>query len=302
MSVLPSAFVVRLLGAFAALVWLAAGTAQAGVTLTHVHGLAWSGDGARLYVPSHHGLAIYEAGRWAKAPGPEHDYMGFTATRERFYSSGHPAPRSGLANPFGLIRSDDGGKTWTKLGLEGEADFHLLAAGFETHAVYVFNAVPNSRMKLVGIYHTRNDGFAWKPAAGVGLTGEPASLAVHPTDPAVVAMGTGDGLFVSDDAAERFRRVADGQTLAVFFDLDARHLWYSGYDGTASLHRLDRSSGAAVEVALPPLAGDAVAYIAQNPASRNEYAVATFKRNVFVSRDGGATWVAIARDGRGLEH
>jgi len=28
------------------------------ITLHHVHGLAYSGDGKRLMIPSHHGLAI----------------------------------------------------------------------------------------------------------------------------------------------------------------------------------------------------------------------------------------------------
>jgi hypothetical protein len=99
---------------------LTAGAAQAqGMTLTHVHGLAYSADGQRLMLPSHHGLAVYENGKWSKAPGPQHDYMGFTATAKHLYSSGHPAPGSGLVNPFGLIRSRDGGNNWEKLGLEG---------------------------------------------------------------------------------------------------------------------------------------------------------------------------------------
>src|SRR5688572_7919185 len=104
---------------FAVLVAGGAAHAQSSVTLTHVHGLAYSADGKRLMIPSHHGLALYESGRWSKAPGPQHDYMGFSATAKYLYSSGHPAPDSGLVNPFGLIRSRDGGNTWEKLGLEG---------------------------------------------------------------------------------------------------------------------------------------------------------------------------------------
>src|SRR5262245_1692346 len=87
---------------------------QSAETLHHVHGLAYSSDGQKLMVPSHHGLAVYSAGKWTKAPGPEHDYMGFAATQSRIYSSGHPASGSKLINPFGLIRSADGGKTWDK--------------------------------------------------------------------------------------------------------------------------------------------------------------------------------------------
>src|SRR5207253_9452982 len=79
--------------------------AQASVTLMHVHGLAFSADGQQLMIPSHEGLAIYSAGRWSKAAGPQHDYMGFAATRQRLYSSGHPAPESGLQNPFEIGRA-----------------------------------------------------------------------------------------------------------------------------------------------------------------------------------------------------
>src|SRR5438034_9569959 len=103
---------------------LASGTGAAQVTLTHVHGLAYSGDGKRLMIASHYGLAIYEGGKWSKAPGPEHDYMGFSATSKHIYSSGHPAAGTDLVNPFGLLRSPDGGNTWEKLALEGESDFH----------------------------------------------------------------------------------------------------------------------------------------------------------------------------------
>src|SRR5207302_9403075 len=70
----------------------AVATAQSPVTLVHVHGLAYSADGKRLMIPSHHGLAVYENGKWSKAPGPQHDYMGFSATANYIYSSGHPAP------------------------------------------------------------------------------------------------------------------------------------------------------------------------------------------------------------------
>ena len=40
-------------------------TAHAAETLTHVHGLSYSPDGKRLMIPSHHGLAVYENGKWS---------------------------------------------------------------------------------------------------------------------------------------------------------------------------------------------------------------------------------------------
>ncbi|MEO6032863.1 MAG: F510_1955 family glycosylhydrolase [Burkholderiaceae bacterium] len=278
-----------------------AASARAGdaITLTHVHGLSYSADGARIMVPSHHGIAVFEDGRWTQAGGPAHDYMGYSATGDALYSSGHPAPGTGLTNPFGLIKSSDGGKSWKKLGLEGEADFHTLATSYATNAVYVVNHGPNSRMSQPGIYFTRDDGLKWNRAAASGLSGELASLAVHPRDAAIVAAGTANGLYLSRDAGQSFERLFGGQrVLAEFFDLDGKQLWFSSYAGKASLMRIALEPGAKpVNVSLPALNEDAVAYIAQNPKRRNEWAIATFKRNVFVSKDAGAIWTAIARDG-----
>lgn len=288
---------------FALLAGLVALTpAQAAVTITHVHGLAYSPDGGQLMIPSHHGLAVYTNGKWSKAPGPQHDYMGFAATGKHLYSSGHPAPGSGMVNPFGLIRSRDGGKTWEKLGLEGETDFHLLAASWSTNAVYVWNPAPSSRIRRPGLHYTLNDGFAWKPAQAQGLSGTPHALAVHPADAKTVAVATAKGVFVSRDSGERFQPVAEGvQGLSAFFDLDGKHLWYGTFDGQPRLVRTPLEGGKAVNVELPPLGRDAVAYIAQNPARRDEYAIATFERSVYLSKDRGRTWMQIAARGNGHE-
>lgn len=270
------------------------------VTLTHVHGLAYSPDGKQLMVPSHHGLAVYRDGKWSKAPGPMHDYMGFAATRTRIYSSGHPAPGSPLPDPFGLIRSVDGGVNWERLGLTGESDFHLLAASWNTNAVYVWNAEKNSRMSAPGLHVTLNEGFMWQRAAAKGLAGKPRALAVHPAEAKIVAVATSSGIYLSKNSGDSFELLAGGAAgLAVFFDLNGNHLWHSTYDGNPRLVRLELKGGAAAAVALPPLKDDAVAYIAQNPAKPKEYAIATFERSIYISKDAGKTWKQIAERGSG---
>lgn len=274
--------------------------AQAPVTFTHVHGFAYSADGTKLMLPSHHGLAVYEGGKWTKAPGPQHDYMGFSATAKYLYSSGHPAPDSGLVNPFGLIRSKDGGRTWDKRGLEGEIDFHLLAASWNTTAIYVWNPAPSPRMRQPGLHYTLNDGLAWKRAAAAGLDGEPRALAAHPDDAATIAVATPKGVYLSRDSGGRFAAIAaSAEGLAVFFDLDGKHLWYGAFIGRAQLARMPVSGGLPVQIELPALDRDAVAYIAQNPRARGEYAIATFGRSVYLSRDGARTWKQIAERGEG---
>lgn len=291
---------VRWLAAALAAGMVGAVHAQGSVTLMHVHGLSYSTDGKRLMIPSHHGLAVYENGRWSKAPGPQHDYMGFSATSKHLYSSGHPAPGSGLVNPFGLMRSRDGGKTWEKLGLEGESDFHLLATGWNSNAIYVWDAAPSSRMKAPGLHHTFNEGLQWRAAKAAGLAGEPRALAVHPEDAAVVAIATSRGVFLSRDSGESFRPRAERiDSYSVLFDLDGKRLWYGAYDDRARLARVSLGGGIATQVELPPLGRDAVAYIAQNPAVRGEYAIATFERSVYLSKDSGRTWKPIAERGQG---
>ena len=271
------------------------------VTLADVHGLTYSPDGKSLLVAHHHGIAVYAAGMWSTSPALRHDYMGFSATKDGFYSSGHPARGSGLTNPFGVIRSTDGGKSWVKLSLEGEADFHLLATSYGTNAVYVYNPGSNSKMKTPGIYYTLNSGFVWNRAKAGGFSDQPTSLAVHPSDPKVVAVGSKGGLYLSTDSGDSFRAMATGdQVLAAFFDLDGTHLLLSSYAGAPALLRVNWKTGAKRSVTLPPMSRDAVAYIAQNPANRIEYAIATFERNVYITRDGGQSWQQIAREGKGL--
>lgn len=283
--------------------WPAAlASVQSAMTLHHVHGLAFSTDGKTLTIPSHDGLALYRDGRWAKAPGPAHDYMGFTRGREALYSSGHPAPGLNLPNPFGLLRSRDGGKTWERLGLTGEADFHLMAVSYETSAIYVFNAVPNSRMRATGIHWTADQGQSWKPARAQRLEGRLLALAVHPRTPGIVAAGTDRGLFISRDHGDRFQRVGGAVSVtAVAFDSTGERIWLGMFDGKAKLARLRPGNSSFDFLALPPLGPqDAVAYIAWNPADRNQWAIATFGRNVYLTANAGKTWRRIAADGKTL--
>jgi len=287
-----------LLTAFAGSV--SAAPARAETVLHHVHGLAYTPDGKSLMVPAHTGLAVYREGRWRRAPGPAHDFMGFSVAQNAIYTSGHPAPGSPLTNPLGLMKSADGGATWQPLGLSGESDFHLMAAGYRSQAVYVMNGAPNSRMQQPGIYFTRDDGKAWQRAAAVGLPERVTSIAVHPTASAKVAVGTVEGLYLSEDSGARFKRLGEALPVtAAAYDHDGNHVYYTPAEG-AVLHHTALEGAVRKTLPLPRLGRDFVVYIAQNPVKRSELAIATRERHVFISADGGKAWKQIARNGEAL--
>jgi hypothetical protein len=274
--------------------------ASAEPILHHVHGLAFTPDGGALVVPAHIGLAVYRDGRWSSAPGPAHDFMGFSVAKNAIYTSGHPAPGSPLRNPLGLIKSTDGGKTWQQLSLYGEADFHDIAVGYQTNVVYVISGWANSQMPQPGIYYTRDEGKTWKRSELGGISSPINSIAAHPGDAATVALGTMSGPYLSRDFGQRFRRVGPGKAVtAVFFELDGKHLLFASEDASA-LVRVALDGGSNQNLKLPALASDFVAYIARSPADRKELAIATRKRHVFISKDAGKTWKQIAKNGEGL--
>lgn len=284
---------ILMMGVF--LVALSPAQAASKVELFHIHGLSYSSDGEKLFVPRHYGLAIYEKGKWRSAPGPQHDYMGFVGTRDRFYSSGHPAQGSGLVNPFGLMKSEDDGQQWQSLGMAGESDFHVLAASYDTNLLFLENLAPNSRIPFAGLATSDDEGKTFRRAAGRGAT-EAVTLAVHPLKPEQVAMGGQEGLFLSTNRGDDFRQVKNTRGVyALWYDLNGKDLWFGGSQFSPYLALLDLASGDSRALKIPRIEqDDAVAYIAQNPVHQDEITIATFQRHVFTSRDRGATWNQIA--------
>jgi DNA-binding beta-propeller fold protein YncE len=260
----------------------------------HGHGLAFSADGKALLAPSHQGLAVFRDESWSEASGTIGGFSGFSVAEQAIYSSGHPAPGARQRDPVGLVRSADGGKTWQSLTLAGEADFHLLAAGYRSGALYVLNTRPNSAMPAPGLYLSRDEGRSWRRSAAEGLEGEIHGMAAHPRESDTVAVGTGKGLYISRDGGDRFRRL-DGRepATAVAFTPDGARLYYARAlsNQVLEISPEGRRRGA---LRLPELGLDYVTCIAQNPADERVIAFATRRRDVFLTRDGGRSWRKIA--------
>lgn len=256
------------------------------VTFPHIHGMGFTPDGTSLFVAAHDGLRQYVGGEWLLPDIPRHDYMGYTPVDSGFYSSGHPAPNTGYRNPLGLVRSTDDGATLNQLAFQEESDFHLMGAGYSSHALYVVAPAPNSRLGA-GLHSSLDDGQTWQARRATGLAGKPVQLTVHPTDPQVLAFAATNGLYLSRDSGDSFTPVGEAApvTMAVF---DANGTLYFGYQ---ALLRYDRTTGALSEGAAPPLSvQEGLSYLAVNPTDPLELVVATSALKLFRSTDGGSSW------------
>lgn len=183
-----------------------AGAHAAALPGGHVHGVAVAADGSKVLLGTHQG--IFDV---ATAPpvrlGEVHDFMGFVGDPSgTLWASGHPGPGSSKPNPLGLLRSEDGGRTWTTASNEGVSDFHALTV---------------TKSGLVGF-----DGVLKRSATGSSWTDvaaaiHPAALAGHPASDAVLAT-TEQGLQRSADGGATWHAVAGAPLLqfAAFGDAD----------------------------------------------------------------------------------
>lgn len=275
-------------------------TSEGEVTLTHVHGLGYSPDGKMVMIPAHDGLKLYsDGGTWSDGPGEKHDYMGFTTVSDGFYSSGHPAQDSRKKNPFGIIKSTDGGESFKTLALYGKIDFHLMNASFNKHTIYVVNPQSNSEMKGTGLFYSNDGAKTWTKIKMDGFNDEPTALAVHPDNDNIVALGSQQGLYISKDYGERFEKISDIQITSLYFNPQG-HLIIGEYIQGATLTKLNIDSGQRTDIPIPEMEQDAIMYFAQNPMDEKEWVFATYNKDLYLSNNQGDDWKQIAVQGKGV--
>jgi hypothetical protein len=271
------------------------------VSFSHIHGLGYTNDGQELLVAAHDGLRIYHEGHWYNPSDREkHDYMGFSIYKDGFYSSGHPAINSDLKNPFGVIKSSDQGKNFEIVDLYGEVDFHGMTVGYETEDIFVFNPHENSRMNEPGFYYSSDKTVSWNKSSLEGFQGQASSLAAHPTEKGVVAIGATEGIFLSTNYGDDFEKIGNlGPVSAVTFGFD-NTLMVGVQSESAKIVKINLETNQVNELPFPSLTDDAIAYIHQNPTNTNELAVATQNADIYLSQDGGTTWEENVDEGKVL--
>lgn len=265
---------------------------------SHVHGLAYAVDGRALLIASHGGLVAYRNGQWRQTGDGTYDLIGLSVTKDAIYSSGHGPSDRAVGDPIGLVKSTDGGKTWQRLTLAGEAEFHVMDVSFESGAIYVVNVAANSQMPRPGVYFSRDDGTSWKRCAAAGLGTPIIRIAAHPISPSMVAVATESGIYISQNFGEAFHRIGPSEPVsAITFDVTGEHIFFA-LGEPYRLLRISLDGTANFELSLPELEEtEFVKFIAQRRSNLQQIAIATRRKNVFLSDDGGATWKHVMRYG-----
>jgi Sortilin, neurotensin receptor 3, len=264
--------------------------------LEHIHGLGYAGNKNAVFFAAHDGIKVYENGKWYQTKKEHNDYMGFNAVHNGFYTSGHPGEDSKLPNPLGIKRSFDNGKTLETVALEGEVDFHAMGVGYENHVIYVLSPHKNSLMDANELYVSEDEAKTWKEVRAKGLGEEIFSIAVHPSNPDIVAIAGKEGIYLSKDKGDNFDLITKGmQGTSVFLTED--HLWYGGYNDAAHLIKRSLSDGSEEEISLPKMKQDAVMYLAQNPKDDKEIIFSTFNGDIYQTKDGTKSWDLLVKEG-----
>lgn len=249
---------------------------------THIHGLAVDrADPARLLIATHHGLYVARPdGAVRRLSDHRDDLMGFSAHPDDpavLYASGHPAGGGNL----GVIRSEDGGRTWTRLspGVHGPVDFHQMTIS------------PADPQVLYGVYRglQRSDdgGRTWRvvaaPPQGI------IALAASAHDPETLYAATEHGILISRDGGSGWMPVhpARAPATAITTTPDGTLIVYLLGEGLLEAAETDPSGWRLVG---PELADDVILHLAVDPADPDRRYAATWQSRLLVSDDGGAGW------------
>ena len=268
----------------------------------HVHGLGADSLTGDTYAATHQGVWLLPTGSLpdtylegaprstaveaTQIAGRAQDTMGFTvAAPGHLLASGHPAPtaQTELALPnLGLISSTDGARSWSALSLEGETDFHDLAAVplDNTLRVYGYDAGAGT------ISISDDSGVTWSAGAVLPLR----DLTVDPARPDRVFASTAEGLVMSDDAARTFDLVAGAPPLLLVETVDAAAGGgLIGIDTQGALWRQETVAGAWTEKGMANGPPEAFAFV----GGSSPWILVADARGIAASDDYGLTWTEL---------
>lgn len=203
-----------------------------------------------------------------------------TGYRAAYAPSAPDVVYAGCANS-GTYRSDDGGASWQAIPI---------TTGSQTWGVGGLAVDPSDADSVFAvcdtcatIWHSTDGGATWQTVGTMPSFG--MSVAIDPSDPTHIVVGTGKGVVVSHDGGATWSAASGSGEMIAAFDPDTSALWAIVYQSaTASVLR--STDGGATWTTIP---GSPTELTTLAPAGGDVY-VADKTSDVSRSSDGGTTW------------
>jgi photosystem II stability/assembly factor-like uncharacterized protein len=159
-------------------------------------------DDNSIYLATHNGLYNKKQNSsWVKVGSDKSDLMGFVInpTKEGvMFSSGHPVNGGNL----GFRMSTDSGKTWETISsvTDNPIDFHAMSISSVNN-----NILYGSPGGGYALFITQDEGNTW--SAKTAIPSQIVSIAANPLDANGVYIGTGSGIFYSNDQGKNWKKI-----------------------------------------------------------------------------------------------
>jgi photosystem II stability/assembly factor-like uncharacterized protein len=246
------------------------GAASGGVWRTADGGVRWE--------PVFDGQGVSSIGALAVAPSD---------ARVVWAGTGESSLRSHVSIGMGVFRSDDGGRTWRRAGLEATGRIARIAVHPQNPDVVLVAALGHAfgSQEERGVYRTTDGGRTWARVLFPGDSAGASDVVFHPTSPSIVYAGSWQVVM------RPWERVSGGGGSGVWKSTDGGATWRR-----LSGRGLPFGPVGKVGLAVSPAAPERVYALIETGDGAPFRGQATDTGRLWRSDDGGETWTRISHD------
>ncbi len=207
------------------------------------------------------------------------------------------------ASEESVLKSIDGGKTWTRLLAQPRAVVRAGGPAPARQRIHALRALQTDKLALfagtdAGLFRSSNAGLSWQAVKASGIEGVPVlAIFTPPAGASRLAVETRSGLFVSDDAGASWHAAFLPDSSFYIYDLALsadRDVPMLAATSRGVLQSAD--GGARWNIVTDGVPASTVESIGYHPDHRREAFLVQYGK-VYQSLDGGTSWRLFTSDG-----